>query len=153
VVAELPPSSFFPASRDDVEAILRALPAGTTDGLSCIRLEATTKIDPGEEVYPGIRVPALRGSYGLESNDIQVFAYARDSDTAISPSLAQELRFSMLRTLVHEVAHHVDRTTRVDRGRWRMDEVEKDERYAEEKAVTWCLEVVVPYLSERYGRG
>ena len=157
---------FFPVSRDDVNAILGALPGGAADGLRYVKLESgiayinehaesSESCDPfvgrkGEEVYAGVYVPSVRGSYGLDTNDIRLFGYVKAPETVLSAEQLQELQFTMLRTLVHEVAHHVDRTSRVARGRWRMDNVEKDEQYADELAMKWCIEVVVPYLLDKY---
>ena len=52
--------------------------------------------------------------------------------------------------LVHEVAHHVDHTTRVARGRWRADEERKVEEYADTRMLEWTRGIVLPYLEERY---
>jgi len=162
------PSVFFPASPDDVRAIILRLPVGVADGISSIQFEAgtayvndhapsTDTFDPvigrrGEEVYPGVYSPSIRGSYDTLSNEIRLFGYVRAPSATLLPWQAQELRFAMLRTLVHEVAHHYDRITRVGRGRWRMDSTVKSERYADDMAIRWCLDVVVPYLVELYGQ-
>jgi len=159
---------FFPASLDDFHAVLRALPTGATDGILSIRLEAGVRYvnelapvsdqeDPligrrGEEIHPGVYAPSILGTYDPVSNDVRVFGFARAPDANVSPWQLHELRYSMLWTLVHEVAHHFDHTSRVARGRWLMDNREKAERYADATAMRWCREVVVPYLVERYGQ-
>jgi hypothetical protein len=143
------------------------LPVGVADGISSIQFQvgtayvndhaaSTDALDPvigrrGEEVYPGVYLPSIRGVYHTVNNDIKLFGYVRVPDVTLLPWQVQELRFAMLRTLVHEVAHHFDRVARVARGRWRMDSTDKDEQYADEMAISWCLDVVVPYLVERYG--
>jgi hypothetical protein len=159
---------FFPVSREDVCAVFGALPGGVAGGLRYVKLESgiayvnenaasSESSDPfvgrkGEEVYTGVYVPSVRGTYGLDTNDIRLFGYVKAPDTLLTADQHQELRFTMLRTLVHEVAHHVDRTSRVARGRWRMDNVEKDEQYADGLAMKWCIDVVVPYLLDTYGQ-
>ena len=143
-------SYFFPASSADIEAVLRRLPPGSTQGLASVSLDAPES-EGGEHVFPGVWVPSVRGTYCPDSNIARLFAYSREGDAPITPDQAQELRYIMLRTLVHEVAHHLDRISRVGRGRWRMDDRPKAEAFADKQAMQWCLEVVVPYLSETYG--
>ena len=151
-VSETGATYFFPASRDDVEGILRALPPSAIQGLNSIRLETGVHLERREDICPGVHSPQVFGTYSPDSNDIRVFAYSRSHDASLSHHQEQELRFAMFRTLVHEIAHHLDRTSRVNRGRWRMDDVKKAETYADKMAMTWCIEIVVRYLSERYGR-
>jgi hypothetical protein len=168
LVGHVEPYLFFPASRDDFHAVLRALPVGVADGIRSIRLESgvdyvnqhgssSAHQDPligrrGDEIYAGIYAPTIRGTYDPVTNDVRVFGFVRAPGAAMLPWQFQELRFSMLRTLVHEVAHHFDRTSREARGRWLMDDFEKGEQYADATAIRWCREVVVPYLVERYGQ-
>jgi len=60
------------------------------------------------------------------------------------------LRLLMLKTFVHELAHHEDHMRRVARGRWRADNTGKTELYAEAMAAQWVEQCVVPYLQETY---
>jgi hypothetical protein len=107
----------------------------------------------GYEMFPGIYGPAVLGIYALDSNRIRLFGYVKVPDRAVTEEQNRELRFEMLETLVHELAHHDDRTRRTARGRWRMDDRRKDEQYAVALEQEWCVEVVLPYLLARYGEG
>jgi len=156
---------FFPAERADLSEVLSRLPPGVLDGLRGIRVHAGTAYvnakgeggvpDPflhrrSEEILRGVYAPVILGAYNRASMEVDLFAFVRAPGTELSSTRLLELRFQMLKTLVHELAHHFDRTRRVARGRWRMDDTEKAERYADVVARRWCLEVVVPYLMDRY---
>jgi tetratricopeptide (TPR) repeat protein len=60
------------------------------------------------------------------------------------------LRMYMLMTLVHEVAHHYDFSSRTARGRWLADAQDKVEIYAERVQHDWFSEHVVPCLKRDY---
>jgi hypothetical protein len=159
------PRLFFPATPDDVANILEALPPGTLDALGGVILAAGTRYvnahapggtpDPylgrvGFEFAPGVWLPSILGTYDRESMTIHLYGYVKAPDAILSREQSVELILRMLRTLVHEVAHHQDRTQRVARGRWRMDDTERDERYADLMTRRWCYEVIVPYLAARF---
>ena len=74
---------------------------------------------------PGVWLPVIYGTYDPESKAVELFGCVTAPDAHLSPEQTLELRFQMLRTLVHELAHHSDRTQRVARGRWRMDDEAK----------------------------
>ncbi|MDH3208751.1 MAG: hypothetical protein OEO79_19295, partial [Gemmatimonadota bacterium] len=139
------PRLYFAASREDMVQILELLPPGSLNCLAKVVLRAGTRYvnshategipDPylyrkSVELMPGVWLPVIRGTYCLESNSVELFGYVTAPDAHLSSEHTLELRFQMLRTLVHEVAHHNDRTQRVARGRWRMDDEAKSERYA-----------------------
>lgn len=153
---------FVPVSLEDVRHVLDALPAGTLNGLGGITVRAGTRYvnqqseegtpDPflrrkSVEFAPGIWLPAILGTYHRRTMKVNLFAYVKSPEATVTREQAIELRLRMLRTLLHEVAHHQDRTQRVARGRWRMDETERDERYADIMTRRWLLDVVVPYLA------
>ena len=60
------------------------------------------------------------------------------------------LRLHMLTAFIHEVAHHYDFTFRVDRGRWRFDDIEKIEIYAESVQHEWITAYVIPYIVQAH---
>ncbi len=53
-------------------------------------------------------------------------------------------------TVVHEFAHHHDRTRRVRRGRWRADGHANLERYAEKMEYEWTAKFGIPWLQRRF---
>jgi len=153
---------FFPVSCAIVRQVLGLLPPGSIDGLRSVRLEAGLRYinqhaDPGDdpdpflgrrgfEIFPGVYAPSIRGTYSVESGDIRVFGYVKSTTLVLTPRQEADVRVAILRTLVHEVAHHYDRVNRVARDRWRMDNVAKVERYAEGLAERWSAQVLTPYL-------
>ena len=153
---------FFPVSSEVVRRVLGLLPPGAIDGLRSVHLEAGLRYvnrhaDPGDdpdpflgrrgfEIFPGVYAPSIRGTYSVESGDIRVFGYVKSTTLVLTPRQEADVRGAILRTLVHEVAHHYDRVNRVARDRWRMDNVAKVERYADGLAERWCAQVVTPYL-------
>ena len=164
-VRDTDPRLYFAASREDMVQILELLPPGTLNCLAKVVLRAGTRYvnshategtpDPylhrkSVELMPGVWLPIIRGTYCPESNSVELYGCVTAPDAHLSPEHTLELRFQMLRTLVHELAHHNDRTQRVARGRWRMDDETKVERYANLLTRRWCLEIVVPYLSAHY---
>jgi tetratricopeptide (TPR) repeat protein len=60
------------------------------------------------------------------------------------------LRLCMLSTLLHELAHHVDKTTRVARGRWLCIPGDKAEEFATQNEYAWTQQYAAPYLQRRY---
>lgn len=91
----------------------------------------------------------IQGTYFLDSGIIKLYAYVKDPLVNLNDAQLHELRHKMLHTLFHEIAHHQDRTTRVARGRWRMDDECKDEAYAEKMESKWCRTIIKPYLKQR----
>jgi hypothetical protein len=153
---------FFSVSAEVIRQVLGLLPPGVIDGLRSVRLEAglryvNQRADPGDdpdpflgrrgiEVFPGVYAPSIRGTYSAERGDIQVFGYVKAATHVLTARQEAEVRRAILRTLVHEVAHHFDRAHRLTRDRWRMDNLAKVERYADGLAERWCAQVVTPYL-------
>lgn len=65
-------------------------------------------------------------------------------------SLAGDVLRGRCTSFVHEVAHHCDWTTRIGRGRWRMDSATKNEIYAENVQHEWVQRYVIPFLEATY---
>jgi len=160
----------YPASADDLRAVMRLLPPGTLDGVSKIicRLgkeaqqkerhdrSAAGEPDPlvgrlGVELLPGVFVGRCLGSYSRQSAAILLYAYVYDA--AILPDRQMRewyLRYQMLSTFVHEVAHHKGKLTEGKRGRWLVRPGEASESYAREYEYRWVRQIVVPYLEQAY---
>jgi len=169
-VAEQSDWIHYPASPDDLRAVMRLLPHGVFTGLASIRLclgreiqeedltsdeRAEAGRDPwlgrvGSEVLPGVFGGRCLGSYGSDDDDIELYAYLYDPELPERRRWELFLRLRMLATFVHEVAHHDDDMRRIGRGRWRADDVDKTEAFAEASAAHWVRECVVPYLEEAY---
>ncbi|MCX6595515.1 MAG: hypothetical protein NTV70_04015 [Acidobacteria bacterium] len=139
------PHILYPATPDDLEAIRKRLPAGVTDGLSGIVLGLGTHAqredahiwepDPvtgrlGVELVQGLYSGWIFGTYESTTCRIDLFAFvAYPSKPSLMPTTAY-LKLQCLSTFVHEIAHHVDHTERVARGRWLANETEKLEDFA-----------------------
>jgi hypothetical protein len=161
------PYLYFPASIDDMRAVLAGLPPGALDGIAKIRLLAGTRgiqesVNRYDVVDPYLKrksvehpsrtyLPIILGTYGKDTHVISIYGYAKAPRTEISVRQKIELELHMLITLVHEVAHHFDRSRRMRRGRWRMDDRVKNERFAEALAVEWGLLAIVPHMRRKYG--
>ncbi len=162
------PLVHYPATAADVRAILRALPPGTVDGLTEIELRLGTfeqresarerefadiVRDPtgrlAIEHLPGVFGGVCLGVYSTTHARIRLFAFVYDPALPGREAFEPFLKLRMLSTLVHEIAHHVDKRTRVARGRWWAD-AEKAETYAEAREHAWSQEIVVPYLARAY---
>ncbi len=92
-------------------------------------------------------VPRLHGMFFPGTGMITLHYYARAHRTRPTPVERATMQASFLHTLLHEVAHSFDRAHRVRRGRWRLDDDVKDERFAERKAAEWFETAVHPYLN------
>ena len=161
------PYLFFPASIDDMQVVLDRLPPGSLDGVSEVRLEAGTNyinaesdrfdiVDPflrrkSLEEYPRIFTPMVLGKYVIRTQAIYVYGYAKAPKTIPTPRQQVALELETLTTLVHEFAHHFDRTRRLAQGRPWASCCQKAEEFAEALTIEWTLNVVVPYLCEKYG--
>ena len=167
-VEELPPGLFFPATLDDVKGVLDELPPGMLDGVRHIEFlsgRETINAEPpveGEvldpvagrrsvEIAEGVYAPILLGTFDRELGEIQLFAYAAAPADSVNENCELALKLHMLQTLVHELAHNEDQSRRVARGRWRMDDEDKAEAYADRRMSELFKAVVLPYAARVYG--
>lgn len=160
LVEDAVPYAYHPASEEDIRAVLGRLPAGSLDGLQAVRLcvdkregKAAWPRDPftgrrRSEVIRGVYTSPVLGLYDRETATIWLHAYLCDPG-AIGP-FAPYFKALALRTLVHEAAHHFDRTFRVSRSRWNMGDQEKHEGYAYGSEDELAKEIIGPYVLERY---
>lgn len=168
-VRDAGPWVHHPASPEDIRSVLSELPCTATEGISEIRLclgkefmeeadaDRDVKRDPftgrcSYENMPGLYNGEALGLYQPPSGRISLYAYVYDVARLPLPRGLCELylRLRVLKTLMHEVAHHHDDTQRVRRGRWLSDRKENFEWYAEKMEHQWTLDVVVPYLRRTY---
>lgn len=167
-IIETGPYIHYPATAEDMLAVLRMLPAGVLDGIKSIELclgaeqqESTTPFDTpleqdpyvgrrGYELIPGVYHGQCLGSYWPEKSGIWLLAYVYDAALPDREMWEWYMRFHALRTLVHELAHHYDCTNRIARGRWRGDNEERVEYYAEYNSYCWTRDIVIPYLETTY---
>jgi hypothetical protein len=91
---------FFPASIDDMRAVLRSLPKGVTTGLTEIRLaigrasvnECGLAYDMVEtrfgrksiEAVPGVFVPRIQGIYDVHPQTIHIYGYTKPPSLKIT---------------------------------------------------------------------
>jgi hypothetical protein len=160
------PFVHYPASIDDLRAVIARLPVGVINGITRIELslgrapaehagEEADPVDPligraGIEVVPGVYSSRVLGTYTLDGGRIRLFAYIYDPDRADRGVFELYLRLRQLATFMHELGHHQNESTRVARGRWRADVHDEHEMYAEAVQYAWTADVVVPYLEEAY---
>jgi tetratricopeptide (TPR) repeat protein len=168
-VIDQAPFVYHAASPDDLRAILAALPESATLGIGRIQLclskkqmeenaeKCSSDRDPhtgrlGSAIFPGVWTAPILGTYYGKTGLITLHAYIFDRSSLRIPSGMCELylRYLALYTFVHEVAHHHDHVQRVRRGRWRADEYNRVEEYADLMMEKWVREVVLPYLKKTY---
>lgn len=165
------PYVHFPASPADLRAVMNLLPTGITDGLKGIELALgekaqekptekfykDTEKDPytgrlGYESLPKVYIPRILGQYSPRWTKIKIYGYVYPPDLQDRPMWEFYLRLQMLLTFVHELGHHVDFTSRVARGRWRADDHEKREVFADKTQYEWISTWVIPYLEQTYAK-
>jgi tetratricopeptide (TPR) repeat protein len=161
-VRDLGPFVHYPASANDVRAVLSRLPLGIAVGIGSIELclaegpeEPERSVDPflgrlDNEFVPGIFGGAVLGRYRPNGSTIQLFGYLYDPSRADREIVDLYLRLKMLATFVHEVAHHDDFSARTGRRQWRAEDSYGREVYAEAMQYAWTQDCVVPYLEEAY---
>lgn len=159
----------YPACAEDIYGLLNAMPQGLVDGLSRIILclgkqhqshpeedfYSKPEADPylgrlGYKVFAGIYRPRCLGVYLPNRNEIRLNGYVHKPSIADRPIWDFYLRLHMLGTFIHELAHHYDFVSRIARGRWRWENRDKLEIYAETMAYQWVREYVIPFVKERY---
>ena len=161
----------YPASPDDIRGLLRILPASLTDGLKAIELclgkqyktrprkifdfESDYSADPytgriGQEFLSGVYMGKWFGLYFPQIFTIRLSAFVYSFQLPHRHIVEFYLRLKMLMTFIHELGHHFDNISRVARGRWRMDNTEKAEIFAEDVQHNWAQEYIVPYLEKTY---
>lgn len=154
----------YPASEQDVRAVLRLLPPGELNGITRIvfRLgedaqpEEKGRPDPlvgrtGIDILPGVFCGICLGRYLWDTATIELFAYIYDADALPDKGIRELfLRLQMLSTLVHEVAHHKGKLAQGARGRWEILPGDANERYAQPQEHRWMKEIVAPYLEQTY---
>ena len=92
----------------------------------------------------------ILGQYLPARKKIRLAGVLYDSTLANRAVWEVYLRLHMLMTFVHEVAHHCDFSGRIARGRWRCDDKEKIEAYAESMTHQWITSVIVPFIEREY---
>ena len=161
------PQLFFPATLNGVKGVMAKLPSDYLNGASHIRLETGGDYiyasRPGNDyvldpisnrksiaIEPGVFAPVVLGIYSPGSGRIRLFAYALETKAIIPWRTDLFLKLQMLQTLVHEISHSHDKTQRVARGRWRMDQKNKDEAYADRLASDLMGSIVFPCVLSMY---
>lgn len=159
------------ATPADLRAIMHLLPAQAVDGLSEIKLELGRQPmkkaawpgrhtpDPwvgrySTEMLPGVWVGPLLGTYSYPRGLIRLYAFVVSRQRHRLPARHRRffLRLEVLRTFVHEVAHHHDEVFRRRRGRWLKLRTGLVESYAEQCEHQWMHQIVVPFLETAYPR-
>jgi hypothetical protein len=160
IVEDSAPYAFYPASEEDIRAVLARLAPGSLDGLQAIRLcvdkregKAAWPRDPFTgrrrfEVIRGVYTSPVLGTYNRATATIRLHAYLCDPG-AVGPFLPY-FKMVALSTLVHEAAHHFDRTFRVARSRWNIGDQEKHEDYAYGREDKLTKKIVSRYVLQRY---
>lgn len=167
-VRDTGPFLHYPASIDDIRAVMRLLPRGALDGLATVELcsgiayqrgftktHTYSEPDPhvgryGYETLPGVFVGRTLGTYWPSRRRIRVYAFVYDEVKTDARLWDVYLRLKMLATFIHEAAHHYDHSLRVARGRWRADSTTKNEMYAKNFEHEWVQQYVVLYLQRTY---
>ncbi len=165
VVHERGPFVRFPASAEDVRAVLARLPVGVATGLALVELAldevyAPTCAGPVDPFVGRLRVSLAAGVfaqrrlgvYRCATSTIRLAPYVYDPARPDRAILDLYLRLRMLETFVHEMAHHHDVSQRGGRRQWRAHDEEHLEAYARRMQRVWTGQAVLPYLREAYAR-
>ena len=166
-VVDESPCLFYPASMEDMRAVLRALPRGVTTGLTEIRLgtglavvnERALDFDMIEphfgrqsiEAVPGVFVPCIQGIYEVSPQAIHIHGYSKAPGLKLTHRQQTLLELEMLTCLVHEVIHHHDRMHRMGGGRTWASYDQRTEAFTQALTETWVREAVLPLLRRKYG--
>jgi tetratricopeptide (TPR) repeat protein len=153
----------YPASIEDLLAVMRLLPPGQLNGLSgitlCLGAHAQGDEDgapdplvgrPGLSILPGVFSARTIGMYYADTAMVELFAYVYQGDLKHRALKESYLKLIMLSTFMHELAHHDDFSQRLARGKWRGDHEKKKEIYAEEREHQWAEQYVLPYVLSTY---
>jgi len=161
-------SIHYPASLDDVWAILRQLPVEQVRDIPVIdyRLDSDGSAQPGDEhvldfppscrdpytgrvgmeLLPGVYAAYIGGCIHL-THRIVLTAYVYDPALPDRAMWECYLRFRMLSVLMHEVGHHLDTLPMRKPSPRKQDALEQT---AETAAATWTTTLVIPYLRRQY---
>ena len=159
----------YPASPDDVWAVLQRLPAEEVRGIPIIdyRLDSDGAAYPGDEnvldfpptchdpytgrlgmeLLPGVYAAYVGGCLHPHTHRIVLTAYVYQPTLPDRPMWECYLRFRMLSILVHEVGHHLDN---IPVQRPSSQVIDTLEQTAEIHASTWTTKLVIPYLRQQY---
>jgi hypothetical protein len=172
-VLDAGPYVHHPLDRDDLVSLLRALPTAAAQGISRIQLSLGKQYndehgeysegeqrDPwvqrlGCEIFPGVYGGDILGVYSPGSGLIRLHAFVYDPAAVEKwplpePAFRGYLRLHVMKTFIHEVAHHHDEVVRVQRGRWLADREENMENYAERMEYEWTQRIGLEWLEHRY---
>ncbi len=153
----------------DIRVALATLPPHATDGISEIVL-ATGALEmrsralpqrsgwrrdplhgrPSFESPPGVLRPIQMGWFLHWTARIVLFGYVLEDPGKFDEKARLDVLAEMLDTLCHEVAHDWSRRHRRARGRWREDDVAKDEDFAEATAREWTRAALAACVEARY---
>lgn len=169
IMRDTDPYIHYPASVDDLRAVAALLPPDILLGVSAIELRlrptswhlaqraAGLPIQPDPyvgrrsvQVLGGVWISPNLATYRRDTARIYLHAYVYDPDWRDAEAVSAVLRFEMLSSFVHELAHHDDRRRRVARGRWTQDDYKQAEAYAQQTAAQWVTDMVLPYMLEQY---
>jgi hypothetical protein len=159
----------YPVTEQDIRALLKQLPQGLSDGLSKITFclgkqhqsfpEEPFYAEPERDpylnrnsyvVFNDVYRPRCLGTYFVRLFEIKLYGYVYDSKIQDRKLCEFYLRLHMLMTFIHELSHHHDLSCRVAKGRWRADDSNKIENYAEQTAHHWMENYVIPYMKKTY---
>jgi tetratricopeptide (TPR) repeat protein len=171
-VQDVGPEIHYPATPEDLRAVLRRLPPGSVDGLGsidlCLGAEAQGPVeewwlrDLAPDPYtgpasltclPGVYCGRVLGQYAPERARIRLMAYVYAEDLPDRGMWEVYLKLQMLSTFMHELAHHHDWTVRRTRPRWAGAPKQKREEYAEGCEQEWTWRYVLPYVEAAYPEG
>lgn len=160
---------FCPVTLADMRAAMRGLPADSCRGVRSVRvcewiphharyirlgnLDFKHRFGAMREWFQDwIYIPRVGGCFNIQSGRIDLHYFGGSGGWRPTPVERATVKGIFLETLIHEIAHAYDRAHRVLRGRWRMDDGNHREAYAEMMAATWCRVALWPYLRQRVRR-
>jgi tetratricopeptide (TPR) repeat protein len=157
----------YPVAKDDLVEVAKRLPVNAVAGIESITLCLGKEYQEEEfdgfgeksyDPYTGricsgdgpIYTSPILGVYRWSNSRIFLFAYVYDRQKLELDVVESFLRLKMLRTFIHEVAHHDDNMRRSGRGHCFGLNEDRCENYAEAQETLWAETIVIPYLLETY---
>jgi tetratricopeptide (TPR) repeat protein len=154
----------------DIRELLKTMPQGLVDGLSKIVFCSGMhhqQMPPKDEMYAGPQKDTYIGRIGYEVFEnvyrgrclgtyfgnqkvIRVYGYVYPHNIELFEIVEFYLRVQTLLVFLHELAHHYDFEQRAARGRWRQDNLETVEIYAEQMAHQWINDYALPYICKNF---
>ena len=101
----------------------------------------------GLEWERGLYAPLVSGTYHPETAKVQMYGYVITEDFVSDPRIILELKSMFLHTLLHEILHHRQERTVLERGRLETARTQRYEDDAEATTMKWFQDYALPVVT------